>query len=121
MIAPTLDRERLAKLCGLFGSDHPGERANAAAMADSLLRQAGLRWPDVILPAPPPTPRREPARSDLWWVVQFCVEHPCALTDWEIGFVANLSRRQAPLTEKQSATLQRIVAKCRRASERAAA
>ena len=48
MSAPALDRERLAKICGLFGSDHAGERAGAAAAADRLVRQAGLRWPDIL-------------------------------------------------------------------------
>jgi hypothetical protein len=29
--------DKLAKLCGLFSSDHDGERASAAAMADKML------------------------------------------------------------------------------------
>ena len=49
MSAGVADRERLVKLCGIFGSDHAGERANAAAAADRLVRQAGLRWPDVLI------------------------------------------------------------------------
>ena len=56
----SLDRKRLAKLRGMFGSDYPGERANAAAAADQLVRQAGLRWPDVLQPRLPPAPG-EPA------------------------------------------------------------
>jgi hypothetical protein len=43
--------QRLAKLCGMFGSDHAGERATAALKADRLVRDQGLTWPDVILPA----------------------------------------------------------------------
>jgi hypothetical protein len=31
--------DKLAKLCGMFGSHHVGERANAAAMADRLVRE----------------------------------------------------------------------------------
>ncbi len=52
-----LDWGRLAKLCGMFGSDHAGERANAAETADRLVKEAGLLWwPDVITPAAPTPP-----------------------------------------------------------------
>lgn len=53
--------ERLAKLCGMFGSAHAGERAAAAAKAHDLIRSLRLTWFDVI--APPPAisrRRREP-------------------------------------------------------------
>ena len=40
--------ERLAKLLGLLGSDHPGERAAAGLKAHELLKREGLRWCDVI-------------------------------------------------------------------------
>ena len=39
-----LDPDRLRKLCGMFGSHHVGERANAARTADALVRQHGLTW-----------------------------------------------------------------------------
>jgi hypothetical protein len=39
---------RLVKLCGMLGSAHDGERAAAGLKADQLLRENGLRWPDVI-------------------------------------------------------------------------
>ena len=56
-----VDLDRLRKLCGLFSSHHDGERANAAAMADRLLRQAGLTWDDVLRgPVPEPSPRPAP-------------------------------------------------------------
>lgn len=41
-----------AKLCGLFGSDHAGERASAAVKADALLRAHGLTWFDVLAKQP---------------------------------------------------------------------
>ncbi len=50
LLAPRV-ADRLAKLCGLFGSDHDGERANAARLADQLIREPGLTWPDVIISA----------------------------------------------------------------------
>ena len=40
--------DRLAKLCGMFSSNFDGERATAARMADEMVRNAGLSWPDVI-------------------------------------------------------------------------
>ena len=119
MSAALLDRQRLAKLCGLFSSDHPGERANAAAMADSLLRQAGLRWPDVILPG---LPRHRPEREieDNYDAVAVCQDFAGYLTPWEREFLASVSRRPDRLSEKQHNVLLRLVAKCR-AAERAAA
>ncbi len=46
--------DRLAKICGMFGSAHDGERAAAAALADNLIRSAGLTWHDVINLSPKP-------------------------------------------------------------------
>jgi hypothetical protein len=60
--------DRLAKICGMFGSHHAGERSAAAAKADSLVRAAGLTWPDVIrLPSMRPAPEIE--RPQLPWRV----------------------------------------------------
>jgi hypothetical protein len=52
-----LDLDRLRKLCGMFSSAHDGEIANAARMADRLVRAAGLAWGDVLRPSLPPPPR----------------------------------------------------------------
>ena len=43
-----LDRERLAKLLGMLGSEHDGEVVTAARRADALVRTAGLTWHDVV-------------------------------------------------------------------------
>jgi len=43
-----IDRDRLAKLLGMCGSHHEGERANAARMASDMVREAGLTWPEVL-------------------------------------------------------------------------
>ena len=55
-----VDRDRLARLLGLLGSDFDGEVANAGRLADKLVRSAGLTWPDVIAPALPPPRSRSP-------------------------------------------------------------
>jgi hypothetical protein len=55
--------DRLAKILGLLGSDHDGERAAAGLKADQLLRESGLTWREVII-APPIAP--EPLRIRSW-------------------------------------------------------
>ena len=102
-----LDRERLVKLCGMFDSDHAGERANAAAAADRLVRQAGLRWPDVIRPL------LLPSDPNVESQIKFCAACSDLLTPWERGFIASLGKQRRPrLSEKQMAAFRRIVAKC---------
>ena len=121
--APTLDRERLAKLCGLFGSDHDGERASAAAAADKLVRQAGLRWPDIILSvlsttdrAPSPDSRTADADNYL----DYLADRMAGLTAWEQDFVLSLRARPGRfLTDKQRVCMLAIAERVRRAERRA--
>lgn len=55
-----LDRDLLAKVLGMLGSEHAGERAAAAAKADAMVKEAGLTWAQVLSGSPPsrraPTP-----------------------------------------------------------------
>ena len=46
-----LDREKLAKVLAMVGSQHDGERANAAGLADRMVRAAGLTWEQVLTAA----------------------------------------------------------------------
>ena len=46
-----LDREKLAKVLAMVGSQHDGERANAAGLADRMVRAAGLTWDQVLTAA----------------------------------------------------------------------
>ena len=39
---------KLIKVLGMLGSDHAGERDNAAQAATKILRDAGLTWYDVL-------------------------------------------------------------------------
>jgi len=87
-LAPA-DRERLTKLLGLLGSDHAGERDAAGLAAMRLLRQRGIVWPDLLLPAPT---HREP-HFGIWRTT--CAElaaRPGDLRPWERGFVADLPK-----------------------------
>jgi hypothetical protein len=66
---PPEARERLSKLVLMLSSSNDGERANAAAMIDRLLKSNGCDWHDFVgmlqrrdAPAPPPPPPR-PAPS----------------------------------------------------------
>ena len=114
MNATPLDRERLVKLCGMFGSDHPGERANAAAAADKLIRAAGMRWPDVIHPAlPPPKPKPEDPIAEA---IRFSLRHSEVLTEWEEEFLNSIAAQEFPLSEKQFRVLERLFKKAQRAA-----
>jgi hypothetical protein len=109
---------RLAKLCGMFGSDHDGERASAAAKADALVRQLGLTWGQIIVPQlPSPEPWPAPQWRELHWseAIELCARHPHLMTQWEAQFVANLRRSRRPLSEKQRNVVVNIVAKIRNA------
>src|SRR5215831_15067934 len=41
------DYQRLAQVIGMIGSEHRGERLNAAAAADLILKRLGLSWLDI--------------------------------------------------------------------------
>lgn len=60
MIAPLFlnpsQRNRLAKIAGLLGSNSPGERANAAMMATKLLEGVGANWSDLVASLPVQSP-----------------------------------------------------------------
>ncbi len=120
-----LDRERLVKLCGMFGSDHDGERANAAAAADKLIRHSGMRWGDVINPALPLPPEPQTETDDPFRDCDWCLDFRDSgvLTKWEVDFLRSVGIRLArggSLSDKQSRVLARLVEKCRRATRPAA-
>jgi hypothetical protein len=118
MTAALLDRERLAKLCEMFGSNFPGERANAAMAADKLIRAAGLRWSDVILTGALPVPPR--SIDNVANIIRFVLQHADLLTAWEFEFIEGVERQHTPISTKQREILDRIVKKARRAGARAA-
>jgi hypothetical protein len=99
---------RLAQLCGMFGSDHEGERANAAALADRLLRQLGLTWSDVLA-APP---------AEWQWMAHACRAHAHVLSDRERDFLANIARLRKQPSDKQ---LEWLIAIYERLQQEAAA
>ena len=120
-----LDIGRLRKLCGMFGSAHDGEIANAARMADRMLREAGLGWGDVLQTALPP-PRQARGRDYSWppprytqpqpdepyghWrmMVRLCAARLHLLSGREVAFIGSLRHRGADPTERQLAWLTAI-------------
>ena len=44
------DTAKLARVLGLLGSEHAGERASAALAANRLLKRLGLSWQDLLAP-----------------------------------------------------------------------
>jgi hypothetical protein len=118
MSAPIPRRElhRLAKLCGMFGSDHDGERATAALKADRLVRALGLTWCEVL--SPQPNLLASPGQS-IPAKIKLLRRHLPMLTEWERGFVISLARFQR-ISRKQQAVLDRLVAKVSDFERRAA-
>jgi hypothetical protein len=65
------ERTRLAKLLGLLGSNHSGERDAAGLAAHRLVMNAGATWFDVLTPQgehhrrkPEPEPERDDPEPD---------------------------------------------------------
>lgn len=115
----TADRVLLAKLCGLLGSDHAGERENAIRLVLRFLRERGLTWFDIIVQPeaptvrpPAPGPRTHCTRAGLDWrrAAADAAHHPELLTQWERDFLAGIQKLKA-LTAKQLGSLERIVLK----------
>jgi hypothetical protein len=94
---------KLARLCGMFGSEFEGERANAAKAADDLIRKAGLTWYIVL--------GIEASTITELEMLKYCEQRGPALSMWEAGFIDNISnwvKKGRALTEKQKTTLQNI-------------
>lgn len=117
-------RIRLVRLLGMLGSAHDGKRANAAALADRLVRDLGLVWDEVIAPASlaigpasvkahPDLRPRERDLHDLellesaWQILSQRAQH------WVSAFQAYLETHQV-LTGHQREVLDDLVAKVMR-------
>jgi hypothetical protein len=73
MAADPADRRRLARILGMLGSEHAGERASAALQAEAFRKRHGMTWEEMLaLPAvevvvePVWTP--PPERSPEWTI-----------------------------------------------------
>ena len=99
---------KLARICGMLGSAHEGERASAAAAADRLVRDRGLTWQLIL--GVEAAPASDLDHQDR---VAFCREHAALFTDWECRFLDGVARQLARgrlLTDKQTGVLNRLYA-----------
>ena len=109
------DRDRLAKLLGLLGSDHLGERDNAARAAHRLVQQHGITWFDIIIPGvPPPDADQDddPVCGDWRRTAAACCRYRHLLNRWEAEFLGGL-QRFPHLSFKQRTALTKIVVRLR--------
>jgi hypothetical protein len=123
------DRDKLIKCLRMFSSSFDGEIASAARRAHELISARKLDWDDLIV-----KPGREHGASqagfqhrgrqhyqqqnddtaDTLADIRRCQELEDHLTGWEIQFVNSIADsiiRWRRLTEKQQASLDRIVEK----------
>jgi hypothetical protein len=104
--------DRLAKICGLFGSDHDGERAAAAARADRIVRDAGLTWPVVLGGESHGVVRHNRSRHRVVLTPgEILARHGAKLTGWEKRFLTSLVRR-GNWSPRQREILDEIRARC---------
>lgn len=114
------DRERLARILGLCGSAHAGERAAAALKAHEFIRSRGWTWPDVLNPPPArvhrqepppaPEPQAAPTRMSPAAAVWCLKNGRHLLTEWERAFLVSLASFPR-LSGKQRRRLKQIVLK----------
>ena len=112
------DRAKLAKLLGLLGSDHGGERDAAGLAAHRYLRARGLTWEGVLGQAPAPyqqmTTRQAPEpASSPHLMVEWCIARGGFLSQWERNFLHSLVQYGycARLTRKQQSVVDDITRK----------
>ena len=112
-----IDLVRLARILGMLGSEHAGERAAAAAKATALLKSAGLTWADFTdllrhpLPALIRTPLRRSDEFDHIDAAEAALDSGTRLTKWEAGFLESMADYPV-LSEKQEFWLKAICRKC---------
>ncbi len=119
---PAVERGKLVKICGMLGSDHDGERASAAKLADDMLRALGLTWDAVIAPkslqAPKPAenPFRAKAEAErmTWRTKAAVVATSSRVSAWERDFAKDLLDWTGSLSDRQQACLDKAYAKSQR-------
>lgn len=121
MLAET-DLKKFIALCGRLGSDHDGERANAARMVSRFLLERNLTWEEVLTPEEQPmmvmsvsVDDRAPVQLNSWQnAASLCLLRPQGLRgDREREFLEDILERGFPtLTDRQSSWLLAICQRC---------
>lgn len=109
--------DRLAKITGLLGSGHVGERAAAALLASRLLDAAGLSWDELVRRAcsvapevAQPTSQRASAYGSPQARARRLLTCPGLLSGWERRFLTGIAEWRGQLTPAQLARLVEIEA-----------
>lgn len=82
------DQSKLAKLLGLLGSNHAGERDAAGLAAARFLRDRNLTWAQVLKPAA--IEKRLPEIGTWRTTVALCLVRHGSLRPWEVSFLRDL-------------------------------
>ncbi|MCP1335157.1 hypothetical protein [Futiania mangrovi] len=95
-------RDRLAKLLGMLGSDHDGERAAAGLKADRLVKKIGASWYDILKPQETTRAADPVWRDPRDWreALALCLRYSEWLNDWEDEFCRSVWKRRT-ITERQ--------------------
>jgi hypothetical protein len=110
-ILDTHSAERLAKLCGMLGSNHDGERAAAGLKADQLVRNLGLTWADIISSG---KLRAISFQTDWHRMAAYCHRYRAALNSRDRAFVETMLTWRSQPTERQQDWLIDIYARLHR-------
>ncbi len=108
------DLDKLIKLCGMFGSEFEGERANAAMMADKMLKKTGIKWENLLKAGDFSSTQSHDYADELSdrEKVRYIYENGEAfLTEWEENFIESVIKRTY-FSHKQSEIIDRIYEKC---------
>lgn len=114
---------RLAKVCGMLGSAHDGERAAAALLASQILEDIGVSWSDLIHSAysnaneaaKPSNVEFDPRQPG--WHVPYCewllANKMSVLSKWDVDFLVNIKSKYGSvlLTKKQSDIVIKLASK----------
>lgn len=114
--------DRLAKILGMLGSDHAGERSAAGLAAHRLLQEHRLTWRDVIaapaiVPTMPGVRSWRSTESDWQKMARFAWARRDLLNSRDQDFVRSMLNWRDP-SERQKDWLAGIYARLHRAAFR---
>jgi hypothetical protein len=107
VLIPSATITKLSKVCSMFSSPYEAERATAAALADQIVKAAGLSWDDVIGGSARVRSHKVKWADTQHGMVSDALGCPDALTSWELRFVKDICGRKH-LSTKQLNCLHRI-------------
>ncbi len=92
--------DRLAKIAGLFGSEHAGEQASAAARAHALLCRLNLTWADVISRGHEAEADVSAFQTDWRWMASVCGKNAHRCQSHETKFIRDMQAARRRPTEQ---------------------